>query len=339
MDYSFVGGSIFLAALWAAPFVNLLARHAGTKVCMFLGSSFISGGLIAASFARAFWQLVITQGIMVGIGVGFLYVSTVPVISQWFKKKRSFALGITAGGSGLGGLIFSSSISPMIEKISLGWALRIQGIICLVTLFLASAIVRDRNLVVRPKQHPFDTRFFRRWDVIVLLSWCFLYLLGYMTLVSSLPDFIHSLGLSQSQASISAILINLATISGRVCAGAASDRYGRITIALVSSMASGVLCFVLWIPSQSLAPALVFSFLVGNVYSTLWLVSSGHSTTTQKKVEIYLIGTLCQSISSISAEIVGLEELPSLLAIVWLNAGPPCFCKISLFPFACIEVH
>ncbi|PCH01693.1 Major facilitator superfamily domain, general substrate transporter [Penicillium occitanis (nom. inval.)] len=140
LDYSLVGGTNFLAALWVAPFVNILAGYAGTKACMLLGSGLISGGLVAASFAREFWQLMITQGIMVGAGMGFLYDSTVPIVSQWFWKKRSFAQGITAGGSGLGGLIFSASISPMIQNISLAWALRIQGIICFVTLFLASTI-------------------------------------------------------------------------------------------------------------------------------------------------------------------------------------------------------
>jgi hypothetical protein len=54
LDYTFVGGTYFLAALWVAPFVNILARHAGTKACMLLGSGLIPGGLVAASFARKF---------------------------------------------------------------------------------------------------------------------------------------------------------------------------------------------------------------------------------------------------------------------------------------------
>lgn len=187
-------------------------------------------------------------------------------------KKRSFAQGITAGGSGLGGLIFSASISSMIQNISLAWALRIQGMVCFVTLFLASTIVRDRNHQLRPKQHPFDVRFFRRWDVWLLLIWAFLYLLGYMTLISSLPNFTCSLGLSPSEASLPVILINLGTITGRVGASFVSDLYEMITIALVSSMVSGILCLVFWIPSQSLAPTSVFSFIVGNMYSTIWPV-------------------------------------------------------------------
>ncbi|GAM38389.1 MFS transporter [Talaromyces pinophilus] len=160
LDYSFVGGTNFLASLWVAPFVKILAGHAGTKACMLLGSGLISGGLVAASFAREFWQLMITQGIMVGAGVGFLYDSTVPIVSQWFWKKRSFAQGITAGGSGLGGLIFSASISPMIQNISLAWALRIQGIICFVALFLASTIVRDSNHQLLPNNIPLMFAFF-----------------------------------------------------------------------------------------------------------------------------------------------------------------------------------
>lgn len=255
-----------------APLVNILTRNFGTRTSMFLGTIFISGGLIAASFAKQFWSLIITQGLMIGIGVGFLYVSTVPVVSQWFLKKRSFAQGITAGGTGIGGLIFSSSITPMITKVSLGWSLRIMGVICFVMLSLASCMVRDRNKSVRPRLHPFDVRFFRRWDVWLLMIWGFLFLLGYMTLISSLPDFARSLGISQSKSSITAVLINLTTTSGRTLAGLASDHYGRITVALICTFASGLLCLVVWLPSESLAPTLVFAFLVGNVYSVFWIV-------------------------------------------------------------------
>ncbi|KAJ9613710.1 hypothetical protein H2204_014722 [Knufia peltigerae] len=285
VDYSLIGGANFAAAMLVAPLVNVVTRHHGTKACMFSGTTFMAGGLIAASFAREFWQLVLTQGIIIGVGVGLF-----------------FAQGITAGGTGIGGIIFSSSINPMIESLSRAWALRIMGLGCLVFLLLASLIVRDRNAQVRPRLHTFDVRFCRRRDIWLLLIWEFLYLLGYMTLVSSLPDFSRSLGISQSDSGLTAIMINLSTTSGRILAGWASDHFGRITVALISTFSSGILCLALWIPSESLAATLDFALLVGNVYSTFWI-----------------------SIAPICVELVGLEELSSVLSIAWLNAALPCF--------------
>lgn len=309
-----------------APLVNILVRTMGTKFTMFLGTVSVSGGLIAASFAKQFWQLVITQGIMIGTGVGLMYVTTVPVVSQWFQRRRSFAQGITAGGTGIGGLIFSSSITPMIENLSLAWSLRIMGIICFIMLSIASIIVRDRNEEVRPSQHPFDVKFFRRLEIWLVLVWCFLSLLGYMTLISTLPDFSRSLGVAASQSRITAILINLTTTSGRTLAGLASDHWGRITVPLICTLASGILCIALWLPSQSIAPTLVFAFLVGNVYSVMWIVSLQPSPSL---LWVFLIQSIDsnakKSVAPILAELVGLQELPSVLAIVWLNAVVPCF--------------
>ena len=240
LDYSFVGGANFGAALGIAPLVNVLVQRFGTNATMFVGVGFTAGGFVAASFAKRFWQLCLTQGLMVGLGTGLLFVSSIPVVSQWFRRKRSLAQGICSAGSGIGGVIASATTTPMIENISLAWSLRIMGIMCFIMLFIASCLVRDRNKFIRPNQHPFDVRFFKRYDVWLLLAWGFFVLLGYMTYIYSLPDFALSLGASQSTASITAILINLSTAIGRPLTGLISDRYGRITTALVCTFINGV---------------------------------------------------------------------------------------------------
>ena len=69
---------------------------------MSLGIAFEVGSLIAASFSKKIWQLFLTQGILFGMGIGFLFVGSSGVVSQWFDKKRSVAMGLAAAGSGIG---------------------------------------------------------------------------------------------------------------------------------------------------------------------------------------------------------------------------------------------
>ena len=133
-----------------APLVTVLTRLTSIKVPMASGAAVLGGAFIAASFASQIWHLYLSQGVLVGIGVGCLYIPSLPVLSQWFASRRSLANGISAAGSGIGGLIFSFAIGAMIDNLCLPWFLRIIGIIVLSMNSLATALIRDRNAAIQP---------------------------------------------------------------------------------------------------------------------------------------------------------------------------------------------
>ena len=56
---------------------------------MALGAVILGGGFIGTSFATQVWHLYVTQGALVGAGVGFVYVPSIPVLSQWFVKDAA----------------------------------------------------------------------------------------------------------------------------------------------------------------------------------------------------------------------------------------------------------
>jgi MFS family permease len=103
----------------AAPTVTVLARKLGIQLPMLIGAAMLSGGFISASFASHIWHLYLSQGALVGLGVGFIYVPSMAILPQWFVRSRSLANGISAAGSGIGGLIFSLATGAMIENIGL----------------------------------------------------------------------------------------------------------------------------------------------------------------------------------------------------------------------------
>ncbi|KAL8676390.1 MAG: hypothetical protein Q9186_007086 [Xanthomendoza sp. 1 TL-2023] len=172
-DFAFIGGLNFAAAVLVAPLVTYLARVWGTQPPMLFGVVTLATGFVSASFAITTWQLYLSHGTLVGVGVGFTYIPSIPILSQWFAKKRSLANGITSAGSGVGGIVFSLAAARMIESVSLAWSLRITGIVAFILNFLAVVLIKDRNKVIKPSQRPFDTKLLRQYNVWLLLMWSF----------------------------------------------------------------------------------------------------------------------------------------------------------------------
>ena len=54
------------------------------------------------SICKEYWQVVLAQGITCGIGFGCLFLPGIAIVPQYFVKKRAFAGGLAAAGSGFG---------------------------------------------------------------------------------------------------------------------------------------------------------------------------------------------------------------------------------------------
>ena len=255
-----------------APAVTVTARRYGTQAPMLLGVLFQTTGFISASFAREIWQLYLSQGLLVGLGQGFVYIPSIAILSQWFTKKRSLANGISAAGSGIGGLIFSFAASALISSISLAWSLRITAVITASMNVAATLLIRNRNKVICPPQRGFDMLLLRRYDVLLLLMWGFISMLGYMTLLYSLSDFAHSIGLDYTQAASVAAYLNLGTAVGRPLIGICSDRFGRMEVAGILTFLCGVSCFAIWLPATSYGVTVLFALISGAILGVYWVV-------------------------------------------------------------------
>lgn len=60
----------------------------------------------------------------------------ISLVSTYFSKKRSLAIGVVACGSATGGLVFPAMVQQLLPKVGFGWILRALGFVqlaCLVT--------------------------------------------------------------------------------------------------------------------------------------------------------------------------------------------------------------
>jgi MFS family permease len=80
---------------------------------------------VGASFSTQNWQLVLLQGVLVGISGGVLTVPQFVYIADWFDEKRGTASGLMLAGTGLGGTVLPVVMGAILDKLGYAAALRI----------------------------------------------------------------------------------------------------------------------------------------------------------------------------------------------------------------------
>jgi len=295
LHYAFIGGLSISQALIVSPVATLTTRVFGTRTTLLIGVVFETVSFVGASFATKIWHLFLSQGICFGWGMGFLFVGSVGIAAQWFTTHRSLANGISAAGSGLGGLIYSLGAQAMIKNIGLPWAFRILAIIAFVVNTSCSLLIKDRNKQIGSSQLSFDYKLFKRMEFLGLLAFGFLSMLGYVVLLFSLPNYARTIGLTAQQGSIVGAILNLGQALGRPPIGYFSDTIGRLNMASSMTFLVGLFSLVIWMFAKSFGVLVFFAFIGGTVAGTFWATCA-----------------------PVTTEVIGLVDLPSALSITWL---------------------
>ncbi|OGM42551.1 MFS transporter (Mch2) [Aspergillus bombycis] len=312
LKYAFVGSLSVALLLLVSPIATIGVREWGIKPTMFCGVILETASLICASFATEIWQLFLTQGILFGMGVGFLFIPTAAVVPQWFTTKRSLASGISLSGAGLGGLIYSLATNAMIRNLGLQWAFRILGILGFIVNTTCTLLIKDRNsssstTTTSPhKQTSMNLTLLRKAEYQLLLGFASFTMLGYFVLMYSLANYANKIGLNASQASIITAIFNLGQAVGRPCIGYFSDRVGRINMAGSMTFLAGILALVVWTNAKSYGVLGFFAVAEGLVGGNFWA-----------------------TIAPLMAEVVGLKEVAAGLNLLWLSIVLPCTFKMA----------
>ncbi|XP_055602409.1 uncharacterized protein LOC129751125 isoform X2 [Uranotaenia lowii] len=141
-------GSLFIAVpLLSGPIMSSLVDRYGCRKMTILGGMVATIGFVSASYSQSVEQLYFTFGIVSGLGLGVGYVTVVVSIAFWFDKKRTFATGIGASGTGLGTFLYAPLTQWLIEYF--GW--RGATLILAGTLFnicAMGALMRDPDWMI-----------------------------------------------------------------------------------------------------------------------------------------------------------------------------------------------
>jgi MFS family permease len=114
------------------------------KQIIILGTVLQILGLFMTSLSTQYWQLFVAQGVCLGLGNGCLFCPTISLVSTYFFKKRSLAIGVVACGSATGGLVFPAMVQQLLPKVGFGWTLRALGFVQLACLVICIIFAKQR---------------------------------------------------------------------------------------------------------------------------------------------------------------------------------------------------
>ena len=102
------------------PFAAALMQRFGVRRAMLAGLVLLSGSMGLGALAHAPWQLVLSWGVVGGIGTGMLaMVLGVTVVNRWFDARRGAVLGALSASTATGQLLFLPLLAALSAQ--LGW--------------------------------------------------------------------------------------------------------------------------------------------------------------------------------------------------------------------------
>ncbi|MFE5408927.1 MFS transporter [Microbacterium sp. NPDC056569] len=128
-----------------APFAAALMQRFGIRAVTATALMLIAAGAALTVLVTAPWMLLLTWGLLIGLGTGSMaLVFAATVTDTWFAKRRGLVSGVLTAGSATGQLIFLPIIAVAAEDY--GW--RIASLIiasgALLVVPLVLALLRDR---------------------------------------------------------------------------------------------------------------------------------------------------------------------------------------------------
>ncbi|KAI1173360.1 monocarboxylate permease-like protein [Nemania sp. FL0916] len=236
----------------------------GTTWILPVGTLVYALGLMLLSLSTEYYQILLTQGVVCGVGAAAVFNCASNSTLTWFFKKRAAALGIVVAGSSVGGIVLPILMAHLIPRIGFPWTVRILGFIVLLFCGSACFIVKSR---LPPTPKPFEfaqlVRPFTelRFTLVVVAS--FFVFWGLYLPLSYLNIQAQEQGVDPALIPYILPIVNAFSIPGRIIPGIIADRAGRFNTMILVAAVSGVITLALWVPSASTAATLAYGGVFG----------------------------------------------------------------------------
>ncbi|KAH7129340.1 major facilitator superfamily domain-containing protein [Dactylonectria estremocensis] len=229
-----------------------------------------AGGIFATSTSTSYWQLMLAQGVCVGIGNGCLFCPILAVLSTYFAHRRALAMGFAACGSVTGGLIFPSLVREMLPTVGFAWTLRTVALIQVVSLSLALALAKPR---IKPRVSAplIDLAAFRELEYTFYTIGCYfayfgIYFAFYYITSFSRDAFDKPLSYTESLTLL--IILNGVGIIGRLLPAWLADNVGIVNVFIPCTIAASMLIFC-WISVENKAGLYSWAVVYGPIAAAI----------------------------------------------------------------------
>ncbi|KAF4219510.1 hypothetical protein CNMCM8980_006718 [Aspergillus fumigatiaffinis] len=221
----------FFFMLFASPVAGKLFDSYGPRLPVAIGSVLHVFGLMMASLSHKYYQFMLSQSVVSGIGSSLIFAPAISAPQTWFRQKRGIV-----GGS-MGGVIFPLMVQHLLPQVGFGWTMRICAFLILSLLVIANLTISS-NLRHAPR--PFSVMHYlaplRELNFGILCTASFFMYFP---------------------------ILNGASFFGRTVPNYIADKVGRFNVMLVMTSLSAILVLALWLPARGNGALIIFAALFG----------------------------------------------------------------------------
>lgn len=283
--------------LWSvgALIAGSLQDRFGPRRFVLTGISLVGLGLLASGFASSPLRMILTFGLLVGLGVGFAYASVTPAVMKWFHRdSKGLVTGLVVAGFALASAYLGPVAYYLIEGLGISWTFWFLGLFSLATGIPLALIIKNppKDYIpsqaltfTRKKPSPPKKPWYYTWKemvqtrefILLWLMYAFSAAAGLMIISN-----ISSIAMEQSGYKTGFVLVIILAMFnslGRIVSGSLSDRIGRIpTLQIVFGLQGvNMLLFAFYqTPLLVLLGAAVSGFSYGSLLSVFPSITSDY---------------------------------------------------------------
>ena len=273
---------------------GLVADRKGPRWVMFLGGLMFGVGMFCCGFAQNVSHLVLSYGVILGLGLSFVYGCTISTCIKFFPDKRGMAGGMATAFYGISSVIFAPIANALNNSVGVRSSFKILGVVFLVVVCVGSLFISTCPAGFMPTGYtppvqtsgkaPVDKttgemlRMPIFYVMLLMLTCGGVFGMMVISCASSLSVNIANVG--AGTASLLVSVLCLFNTAGRLIAGSLSDKLGRVntlTIAIVIALV-GLLMLYLSDVNGSLPVLVVGLILMGICFGTFMGVFPGFCT-------------------------------------------------------------
>ena len=271
-DVSWIFGLCGLVYFVLGAVGGMLADRWGPRVVCMTGMGFMALGLFLTSLAQNLGTVYLTYGLLVGLGIAFVYTPSIASVQPWFNKRRGFASGIASSGVGAGTLVLPVVVSYLLTTVDWRSALQMMSVgVLLVGLTAGFLLERAPSLPGnKGGQQPGLTL----PDALKTASFRWLYMGTLLGAPVMFIPFAHisaaarDAGVADAQAVGLVGLIGIGSLVGRFAIGWLADKLGRVKTLMLMQCLMG-LSYLIWAVAQDPWVFALFALWFGLSYGSI----------------------------------------------------------------------
>lgn len=226
------------------------------------GTVMLPFGLMMTSISSKFWHLILAQGLCCGLAAGSLFVPSVAILPQYFKKRRGLANGLAATGSSVGAVIYPIMFNKLQHQVGFPWATRALGFVSFGTCSISLAVMRMR-FMPKEKRKLVQASAFKEPQFVIFCFAMFFGFLGFYNFLVYIQSYaIDTKIIDPGLGFYLLAMLNAGSTFGRVGPNFIADHTGPLNMLTPAVTATAILAYV-WLGVHNTAGIIVLAILYG----------------------------------------------------------------------------